>query len=69
VRGEPVLAPDKDIASVLVEDGEPCIENLLTAEPAHSAPKDGSWGARVWGELDSGVTMRRIEQHDTAFTP
>jgi hypothetical protein len=66
MRGEPVLSP-KNIASVLLEDDEPCIENLLAAEPAHSAPRDGSWGARAWEEFDSGVTMRHIEQHDTAF--
>jgi len=62
---EPVLSPDKGIASVLVEDDEPSIEDLLAAEPAPSAPRDGSWGARAWEELDSGVTMRHIEQHDT----
>ena len=62
---EPVLSPDKGIASVPVEDDEPSIEDLLAAEPAPSAPRDGSWGARAWEELDSGVTMRHIEQHDT----
>ena len=59
------LSPDNPIASVLAEDDEPSIEDLLAAEPAPSAPKDGSWGARAWEELDSGVTMRHIEQHDT----
>ena len=62
---EPILSTDKDIASVLVEDDEPSIEALLAAEPAPSAPRDGSWGARAWEELDSGVTVRHIEQHDT----
>ena len=62
---EPVLSPDEDIASVLVEDDEPSIEDLLASGPAPSAPRDGSWGARAWEELGSGVTMRRIEQHDT----
>ncbi|KAI0005849.1 hypothetical protein BJV74DRAFT_800323, partial [Russula compacta] len=46
-------------------DDEPSIEDLLAAESASPAPKDGSWGARAWEELDVGVTVRRIETHDT----
>jgi hypothetical protein len=45
---------------------EPSIEDLLVAEGASPAPKDSSWGARAWEELDIGETMRRIEAHDTA---
>ena len=63
---EPVsLSLDKAAAPVPAEDFEPSMEDLLAAEPAPSAPRDGSWGARAWEELDSAVTMRRAEQHDT----
>ena len=45
---------------------EPSIEDLLVAEWASPAPKDSSWGARAWEELDIGEKTRRIEAHDTA---
>ena len=63
---EPVsLSPDKAVTSMSAKDSEPSMEDLLATEPAPSAPRDGSWGARAWEELESGVTMRRVEQHDT----
>ena len=45
-------------------DDEPSIEELLATGLA-SSPMDGSWGARAWEEVEAGVTVRRIEQHDT----
>ncbi|KAI0290259.1 hypothetical protein B0F90DRAFT_1672049 [Multifurca ochricompacta] len=54
--------PDgKGVEALAVE--EPSIEDLLATESL--APKDGSWGARAWEELDIGTTIRRIEAHDT----
>ena len=53
-------------SSVTAADDEPSIEDLLASESAPAVPKDGSWGARAWEELDAGTTIRRIEPHDTA---
>src|SRR6266851_3103857 len=65
-RSEPVSPfPGNPVASVPAVDDEPTIEDLLATSSALSAPMDGSWGARAWEELDVGVTMRRVEQHDT----
>ncbi|KAH9974701.1 hypothetical protein BGW80DRAFT_1302194 [Lactifluus volemus] len=44
---------------------EPSIEDLLAAQPALTVPKDNSWGGRAWEEFDVGVTVRRLETHDT----
>jgi len=65
-RSEPVSPfPGNPVASVPAVDDEPTIEDLLATGSALSAPMDGSWGARAWEELDVGLTMRRVEQHDT----
>ena len=53
-------------SSVMAADDEPSIEDLLASESAPAVPKDGSWGARAWEELDAGTTIRRIEPHETA---
>jgi hypothetical protein len=56
---------NKSSAAVAAVGEEPSIEDLLAAQPALPVPKDNSWGARAWEELDVGITMRRIEAHDT----
>ena len=74
--GEREVAAPEDVGSggtsndsrVMSAAEEPSIEDLLAAEPAPPGPKDGSWGARAWEELDIGVTIRRIEAHDTVDT-
>jgi hypothetical protein len=53
-------------SSVTAADDEPSIEDLLASESAPAVPKDGSWGARAWEELDAGTTIRRMEPHDPA---
>jgi hypothetical protein len=46
---------------------EPSIEDLLVAESeSKSPPMDGSWGARAWEDLDTGVTVRRAVDSDLA---
>lgn len=57
--------PSNGATSMPAEDDEPSIEDLLAAGTSPSAPNDGSWGARAWEGLDSGITMRRIEPYDT----
>ena len=44
---------------------EPSIEDLLA--DADPPPMDGSWGARAWEDLDTGVTVRRLDAaaHET----
>jgi hypothetical protein len=55
---------DNGVSSVSAADDEPSIEDLLASESGPAAPKDGSWGARAWEELDAGTTMRRVEPYD-----
>lgn len=77
-EGEVAAEEDVDVPSALVSvfsdngaglvsaaDDEPSIEDLLASESAPVAPKDGSWGARAWEELDAGTTVRRLEPHDS----
>ena len=65
-RNAPVSPfPGNDKRPEPCADDEPCIEDLLAAESASPVPEDGSWGARAWEDLDAGVTVRRIETHDT----
>ena len=59
------VSPDNGASSVAAADEEPSIEDLLASEEAPAIPKDGSWGARAWEELDAGTTIRRVEAHDT----
>ncbi|KAI0077808.1 hypothetical protein K474DRAFT_1038884 [Panus rudis PR-1116 ss-1] len=51
-----------------IQDEEPTIEDLLAAEGIHE-PKQGSWGARAWEELDlaPGVTVKRVSE--STFSP
>jgi hypothetical protein len=77
-EGEVAVEEDVDVPKALVSalpnngpssapaaDDEPSIEDLLAFESVSAAPKDDSWGARAWEELEAGTTMRRIEPHDT----
>ncbi|KAH9983298.1 hypothetical protein BJV77DRAFT_966894 [Russula vinacea] len=77
-EGEVAAEEDVDVPCALVSvfsdngdglvsaaDDEPSIEDLLASESAPVAPKDGSWGARAWEELDAGTTVRRLEPHDS----
>ncbi|KAN0123699.1 hypothetical protein V8E53_015879, partial [Lactarius tabidus] len=48
------------VSAVVDASEEPSIEDLLVAESeSKSPPMDGSWGARAWEDLDTGVTVRR----------
>ena len=53
--------PGNGASSWAAADDEPSIEDLRSAA---CVPKDGSWGACAWEELDAGTTIRRIEPHD-----
>jgi hypothetical protein len=55
------------VSAVVDASEEPSIEDLLAAESeSKSAPMDGSWGARAWEDLDTGVTVRRAVDSDLA---